>query len=278
MVNRLFIIFIAIAFVGCNIDKVKENDLSVMKLQGRVKSVKEFDRMIRSMGGGVTNDKDELRYVYFFSEDGMLTEVHKHYFNKEEIWINKFIYDGNGRLIEKLMELEGHLGNYYRLLFTYNESGYLTKETLYWLESEKGELQVEYMYDENGNMIEKIQYDEYYYLDNDTSRKQVYKYDYDNLGNVIREYTYLSDKIFVDSIKYDGSLKIMNENEYGKTTYKYDNFGNEIEENSEYYQGGGIKKTTSYEFDNNNNWITKTTYSGGILNDFVSTRVIEYYK
>ena len=61
-----------------------------------------------------------------------------------------------------------------------------------------------------------------------------------------------------------------------KSTYKYDEKGNKIEQNYYYVEGKRSKFTYKYEFDAVGNWIKKTG-SGDGEPIYIRERVIEYY-
>ena len=84
--------------------------------------------------------------------------------------------------------------------------------------------------------------------------------------------------------KYDEKGNNIEENNHdsdgrlnSKTTYKYDEKGNNIEENN-YDSDGRLGKnyTYKYEYDKNNNWTQRIEYKNTIPHR-ITERIIEYY-
>lgn len=118
-----------------------------------------------------------------------------------------------------------------------------------------------YKFNEAGYLTESIGGDEWF-----PDAKDVYEYD--RRGNVIEQRRYS---------KLDGSLAV-------KWTYKYDDHGNEIEcvempSESVLKESLGEPKTTittTYKYNSQGDWIEKTTYENGALDQTVK-RTITYY-
>ena len=192
----------------------------------------------------------------------------------------------------------------------YNKSGYITEYYQY----SYGELngKVKYLLNENNQKTEFIDYNyvngkfgemkkhyshSYTYSKNKLTEKStninteklystsIYNYnnggkmisfltEYSNNGHKIKqEYIYDSQNYLTQIITYSNGKR------NNGPTFINDSKGNVIETNIYKTKGNSIKKVTlkhQYKYDDNNNWIEKTTYSND-LPEIITIREIEYY-
>jgi hypothetical protein len=124
-------------------------------------------------------------------------------------------------------------------------------------------LEVTFRYDGKGNLIELIERkSDKYKHDNawDTKNDTKYEYKYDKSGNAI-------ERIY--SNPDNGKVML-------RTTCKFDKWGNVIEEISKSENGSGLNQSYQYNYDNTDNWIKKSVYSNGEMEQ-VYERTIEYF-
>lgn len=141
-----------------------------------------------------------------------------------------------------------------------------TKE-LYTSNSEKYSDDITYEYDENGNMILKVNIDE----DGDVDR---YTYEYDENGNlVLQKHTGPDWYEYEFTFGYDENGNMLfSKEEYedgdkSQTTYQYDENGNMISEVS--IDRNGDKSEYTYKYDKNGNCISEVSIDGdGEIRDY----------
>jgi YD repeat-containing protein len=278
------LLIILIVLFGCSDNKQKKKtDLEKMNLNENVNFLKESIYVAVLMDGKIVNEAEKSSTFYegyIFDVNGVLIEELKYNSDAEKEWSIKFKYDKRGVLINKLKQNlldEGLLAEY---KFVFDDIGNLVKEYIYWSGNDKGDMLNEYKYDDKGNIIEKIEYNEHYYLSDDTTSKTIYKFEYDSLGNVIIENSYWGDwkHKLLRTYKYEAGKKVFEQSKYVKITYEYDEHGNEIRRAEDYGSGRVLMILTSYEFDEHNNWIKKTVNSAGAHKDNLYLREIDYHK
>jgi hypothetical protein len=197
---------------------------------------------------------------YTYNTHGNLETVTEKY-KEEETWITTLIkckskYDSNGNQIEYM---EG-LGR--------SESSFLHNG-----------LYMEYLvvgsYSNNERLIETKEYSGYGAVEKDLL--DVYSYTYDSNGNMNKRSTY--DNIFGNTIEYYNHDQKNNKVEFiSKTndikkyhsTYKYNNFGDEIQYNNLLED---TQINYSYEYDNNGNWIKRIWSMDGEVKGATSVKI-----
>ena len=133
-----------------------------------------------------------------------------------------------------------------RSVFTYDNNGLLTQEDSYNPDGSTGFTNV-YKYDKRGNMISVKLYDTYGSLFLRTSSE------YDANDNETKEINY------TQSVEKDKHKDVI----LNKTTWRYDEKGNMVEE--EYYEGDStITKETTYKYDDNGNKIVQNKSEGNM--------------
>ena len=150
---------------------------------------------------------------------------------------------------EKAMQVVNKLGDRYKkdFLIVYE------KETLI---SDSTTVNCEYVFDENGNMLEEK-------YEGSVVDVQKCVYEYDTYGNITSAKCFTADGELNGTVENEvdkkGRLvkKVISQDNGDKNTvtYKYDAKGNVIEESSEY---DGRTESITYEYDNKNNLVKST--------------------
>lgn len=303
--KKIITLFISILFmIGCNTNKSKiETDLEKRGFKGKVKSIKSTTYKAIEKFGKIQKGEEVDKLLSIFSEKGNFTE--RIYSKNGKIDSKQtYIYNDKGNIIEqKEYDSDGNL----KLQTTYNYDdngnkieentfgGYQTQKTTYKYDDKRreveslitlsfqgingsAELRITKEYDQKGNIIEEKNYNNH----NKLSSKGIYTYD--ERGNKIKE-------IFInlDSKKpeekniyiYDKNnnkievQKYISENLSEKTTIKYDEKGNILEEHITDFN---IKTSFKivYKNDKTGNPIEKVYYNNGILY-MIDEIEIEYY-
>lgn len=290
--------------IGCNTNKSKiETDLEKRGFKGKVKSIKSTTYKAIEKFGKIQKGEEVDKLLSIFNEKGNFTE--RIYSKNGKIDSKQtYIYNDKGNIIEqKEYDSDGNL----KLQTTYNYDdngnkieentfgGYQTQKTTYKYDDKRreveslitlsfqgingsAELRITKEYDQKGNIIEEKNYNNH----NKLSSKGIYTYD--ERGNKIKE-------IFInlDSKKpeekniyiYDKNnnkievQKYISENLSEKTTIKYDEKGNILEEHITDFN---IKTSFKivYKNDKTGNPIEKVYYNNGILY-MIDEIEIEYY-
>lgn len=260
-----------------------KTDVENESLKGKVKSLKHTRYSVKDFFGNI--EKDSImqgeNYTFLFNTDGKFLETT--YYN-----IDNTISHKN--------------------LFSYNDKKQFIESQQV---DEKGELLAKYIPKYNG----KAQIEEYntYNKNGELSDKSIYKYDKE--GNYIEENAYYADgeKIYQYLYTYDKKARLIEskyshfeENLIQNTKFEYDNQGKHIKTNrittdlENKFQYKVIFKFNDkedeldfevfdeknkpdgkvhyiYEYDNQNNWIKRTTMEGFITTD-ITEREITYYE
>lgn len=276
-----FFLLFCTGIVGQNNIVKTKNDLTELKLKGKIKSLSEttfkaIDKfgiiqkgdmifpyksftLFNVKGNEIEKDGYNILYgngkqTYKCDDDG--NHIEWNTYNSDGILVQKYTYkiDNKGNVIEgNCYKPDGSFSRKYSN--KYDDKGNNIEENHY---GPDGSLygKVTYKYNDKGNNIEQ----NWYMSDGSLTEKLIYKYD--NMGNNIEEYSY----------KSDGSLN-------KKQTYKYDNKGNKIEFNL-YNTEGSLDNTSiftfNYNYDINGNWIKKTEFINGIPQKIIE-REIKYY-
>ena len=259
MKKVLTIVLAMFCLASCE-KSTQKNDLAELKLNGKVKSIREipyeavekFGEVVKGDALAILGENQQIT----FNDKG--NKIEENWFNSDGSLFSKYTYkyDDKGNKIESI---------------SFNSDGRLSSKSTY-------------KYDDKGNKIEKNSFNS----DGSLSSKLTYKYDdKDNLievnwsnpdGSLNSKYTYKYDdkgnKIEQNSFKPNISLSY-------KLTYKYDDKGNEIEINS-FNSDGNLddKYTYKYTYDQQGNWIQKISYvveNGVEKPSQIVERTIEYY-
>ena len=162
--------------------------------------------------------------------------------------------------------------------YIFNEEGFYKEYNFFYGDGESNHKR-KHKYDDDGNLIEKSEYD----TKGELRGKSKFKYDDD--GNLIEEIIYDNDEEFWGKIKFkydDGNM--IEESNYatngeliGKWKYKNDDDGNMIERSL--HMDGELLDNWKYKyenFDNNKNWLKSIVYKDGKATEIIE-REIEYY-
>jgi hypothetical protein len=268
-------IFIVSIFLICGCssnEKHKKNDWSELKLNGRVKSLKEITYKAVDRFGEIKGTDITAENYTIFDDKGNITELRR---GKDKT-ITKYNNMGQ-RIEENYYKSDDSLGN--KRTFIYDKKGNAIEIHFY---GPDGGLSSKIIskYDDKGDMIESNMY-----LSNgDLFAKKNYKYD--NIGQEIERNMYHSDGSLGQKriYKYDSKGQRIEENYYGsdsglssKIISKYDDRGNKIEEN-EYNPGGNLRNNSTYKYklDSNDNWTQKIEYTNYVPVTIVE-RILEYF-
>ena len=215
------------------------------------------------------NEKGEKTEEIHLQADGMISKK------------TVYVYSTDGKPIE-IKNYSGDMSTPSgRTILQYGESGLLLRETSYTGAGTESAKETIYNYDSSGKLLSEnytqsyTHKREYLYGNNgkvqgeksyntDGSKDDV-KYTYDDRGNVLEEVTTLFP-----------------ENEETRTTRKYDERNQIIEEISVDPDGTIRKSTTKYTYNEDGEWVTKESYNYddpagvGILSSKI-TRIIAYF-
>jgi hypothetical protein len=271
------------------INKIK-NDLTVLNLKGKVKTLYESTFNVEDKFGKIQKGDLQNKIVTSFNESG--NESEKTYYKSDGSLSAKYThkYNNDGSEIER---------NYYslinnnlswKIIYKYDSNGNKIKENWYDLNGNLTQMNI-YKYDDKGNMIE---YDNYK-TDGSLFYKESYKYNdkgykietnsFDPNARLISKDTYkyndngnmIVDDIFYPNYSSNQYTKNGDKIEGGsdKYTYKYDNNGNTIEQVS--YNDDGINTyNDKYDFDKTGNWIKEILLKNSTVQNIIE-RVIVYY-
>jgi hypothetical protein len=290
-----------------NSDFLKKNDLSKMHLKGNIKLLTEskygaIDQFGKSIKGDLlrkelicfnelgniieeknhwTSDNFESKSTKEYDDKGILIEV-KCYKLYESLYIfeskSVYLYDIKGRMIEyrcyhpsnsKYEEDTCDLLSS-AVYFEYDLKGNMIKEKNQYFQIEN-----EYVYDENGNLITVMSRNWDEYTDSMLYRKN--SFTYDDKGNNIEQVEYNTDGRISRKqiIKYDdGGIVIEHEtymgngfpiHRLGQTIHKYDSKGNKTEENH-FTEMISYQDIYTYDYDDKGNWIIKNQFYTGPTN------------
>ena len=224
---------------------IKINDLVRDELNGAVKSVKTTANIVAA--------KEEEQSKFLVEEyveyniDGNRIEWTLHDVWKKENSRNTFIYDENGNLTERNLDIT------VTIIYDVNEEIGEKADTLI----ETYRKRFDYSYDEKGNRVQERAYDRFGRLD----KKETYTYN--RKRKLIR-----AEDIWegFDSYAYNRKGKLIEErasNADGsyvmRTTYKYDNKGYRIEQEVYNFDGSLLSKDI-YTNDEKGNLIERTGY------------------
>jgi YD repeat-containing protein len=177
----------------------------------------------------IAEELDE-KYTYSYDSNGNCIEMIKYIPGVECQLKTSYIYDSQGKLIEK--KINPNEEHEVRVTYLYDSKGNLVKSNLH---EDTGEIcnSDTYAYDSNGNMIE--------HFEGEWGTKCIYEYDSD--GNCIAMNYYDSDGQLTEEYQYE-----------------YDSYGNRISETL-YYEGYSSYYLTKFLYDSHGNCIEEKNYS-----------------
>lgn len=208
-----------------------------------------------------------LRQLEWFEYDVQGRKIQEQTYNSEGRLFKRYQtkYDEKGNTITERYTREDLIGNKFTSTTSYKYDSKGNRSEIHHFQSEKkgGKERLEwseyYTYNEEGNLIETVVYDNDNIL---ATSRYIYKPQkiveielghqkkvllYDNHGNMIEDQRYDND----------------NGNLHYKTTYEYDSNGNVIEEQG--FDYGKLYYTATYEYDSNGNMIEEKRFKNGKL-------------
>ena len=278
---RVIILFLLLnlCFISFANPKRKKTDLEKLGFKGKVKSVETIYYYAIEESGKITKEDIFVQTFYLFNKQGNLQEELID-FNDGGQYQSKYVYDSQNNLIQNIY---GFDGIYENIFYKYDNEGNKIEEVIY---DENDSLIKKYIYDydSQGNLKKEFEYDS-------QGLKSKKTYEYDSQGNLIKKKFYLPngklDRKYI--YKYDSQGKVIAEYRFttkvrlalkltNKYTYKYNSQGDLIEETL-YKNDGSIehKRSYEYEYDNQGNWIKAIEYNSKENQHYIITRKIEYY-
>lgn len=263
MPKEILILLLSICLGACKQKEIHTDYATIfahkseeIKLNGKVKSLKNTHYRIEKKFGVLKNEKCENIYIFNFDEKGKKIEMLEFFDDLSEEPYRKetYRYDDRGKLIQEESYEKG--GKHHRHNYKHDDKNNLLEYTKYF--NENFLIKHTYQYDEKGNRVEEIHYDP----NTNSEIKWISKYEYDQKGNKIKAYFYNPDGSLYNryTYKYDRKGTLIQETQYtdafleNKYTYRYE----EVEESDK------IKDIKShdkyrYEFDDKGN-LTKMFY------------------
>jgi len=200
----------------------------------------------------------QLRTVHQFDRNGRLIRIEL--FPAQESNSSQYVfqYDASGRLTEEqTLEADGRV--LYRKLYRYatDDRGRLVAVVA---ATEEGALaHAEFsFYDNRGMLAESVEFS-----GGGAAERSLY----DVRGNLVYAARYFHGRLVLEATHHHGPLGRLIESRFyagdgslmRKDTYRYNEAGQRIEQQSEFYRSSHLRKSVvSYEFDQGGNWITET--------------------
>ena len=287
--KKIFILMIAASvsfplLSGCKKDSATaKNDITLMKLNGKVKSIRSTDFRAVVNGGsipmGYRIDTGDSDIFTGFNEKGYKTE--EGFFDVNAVLTDRIVFKYNEK--DKLVEMAtyksaGSLEK--RRTFRYDEKGNLAEKTDFDTAGQACSDRMLYKCDEKGNIIEETIY-------RPCDKKESYSsFKYDERENIIEYMNYADDGrlIMKTVLTYDNKNNLIegnnssdNEIYSNRAVFRYDDKNNCIGFTS-YKKDGSLSfnHEYKYEYDSRGNWIKKTTYYNGNAT-MITVREIKYY-
>ena len=212
-------------------------------------------------------------YAYSYNEENL--PVQMSYTGSRGEFTNEYVYDANGRLI---LRVYTSAENSYTYQTCYDDKGNITKKTTGYYGN--AELYSEYFYDENGNVIEEI---EYSLFKGEVSRKGSCRFTYSTDGKLIKEERVKDGNAWAIEYVYDEQGNLIQINESGKTykvtiDYTYDQNGNLIIEKGDGYvitqeydeRGNLIHYEYKFTYESKSEYVYDATYDadGKLISEY----------
>ena len=259
MKKVLTIVLAMLCLASCE-KSTQKNDLAELKLNGKVKSIREIPyKAVEKFGEVAKGDALDIigeNLQITFNEKG--NKLEENWFNPDGRLFSKYTYkydDKGNKLEENSFNSDGSLNSKYT--YKYDDKGNKIESNLFNSDGRFSGM-LTYKYDDKGNQIEANLFN------SDGSLFSKYTYKYDDKGNQIEK----------NSFNSDGRL-------FYKYTYKYDDKGNKLEEN---LLNSDVnlddKYTYKYTYDQQGNWIQRIAYkvkNGVEKPSQIVERTIEYY-
>ena len=214
--KKLFVLLFVMILVNTGFSLAKKTGWELDKLKGKVSERIMILYSIDNRSGNQNkiigeryiykyNDKgnkvEEVTYspygdflyrsIYKYGAKGNIVEVAKHDF--EGNLMRQEIYDDKGNMTQSANYDKGDLKG--KSIYKYDDKGNKVEEGYYGTDGSSKDKSI-YKYDDKGNKVEEA-----YYEKGDLKRKDIYKYQYDNLGNIINTSEYTSKEKFGEMVE-----------------------------------------------------------------------------
>lgn len=275
---KIFFVFIFTnLFIFSGIGQKVKNDLTDLKLKGKVKSLTEteFKKILVDKSGEIQKAPIIInKYIYFFNDTGNIFEEDYYGLNDDFKYKDIYKYDDKGNLIERN---RNNLTSY-KNSYVYDEKDNIIEDSGYNSNSNSYE-KTTFEYDNKGNIIVKTRFD----INDSLISRDTCKYD--TKGNKIESRFYTKSTALKLSYKYDNNGNrieeywcwLANSSFMKKIISKYNDKGNVIEAYS-YKADGSIdnKFTYNYDYDEAGNWIKKTPFENGTAKNSIERKIVYY--
>jgi hypothetical protein len=285
---RQYIVVIAIILMGWGFisavsmgsKKQKENDLAVLHLKGKVKTMRSImylayldsGKLKRVEQPELTGDKLQSSFEESYNEMGYKT-VERNLTNEGKITGTTILkYNKRNYLIEELnYNSSGNLIN--RISFRNDSAGNITAVIGYG-PNRKPYVKDSNVYDSSGNVIEELEY-------SDGKLWSFHQFIYDKKGNRIEwdDYNRVENKFHTGlKFRYDdkgNEIEQDDDDQNSRIVMMYDEKGNEIVKTE--YEKGCLYKVDSCKYDEENNLLERVSYSQG-RTSFETKEIYKYDK
>ncbi len=280
--KKLYFLFVLLALAACQKEEtVVKNDWSADALSGRVASYRIVN-YLAALDLGEIYPSDvigaEGRIVY--NEQG---------FRTEEFWRfndatsrKEYRYDDKNNCVELLtFTPENAIDE--RGVFVYDNAGVLQEEIYYNANNEQV-AKLQYAFDDAGNLVEYFEYAPDGTLESsqkssydDGLEIERYTYYYEGGNTMVTKLENVYDKArnLTEGVLYDDAKNVL-----GRWIYTYDEHRNLLSE--ECYDAENLlaeKRTYTYKYDEQDNWVERITFDGADNEPRVITqRQFEYFQ
>ncbi|MES2702640.1 MAG: hypothetical protein V4649_08380 [Bacteroidota bacterium] len=197
-------------------------------------------------------EKLETRHTYRYNDQNQCNMESEYNADNRLAWKETFKYDGKGNKTE-VLDFKGNGSFDARYTYKYNDIGKPVEEHEYQTEDENKYKKILTKYDNDGNVVEIVQYNENGKLD--------YIGKLDKYGNHLADVQYGPDGTIKQRITAE---------------YKFDDMENETEEILVYLDGSKTVTKSSYEYDKNGNWTKKVVLEDGEVSRIVEREIVYY--
>lgn len=265
----------AIIFCSADIYTYTPSSSVKLNLNGSVKSITQLENKLSSD----STNKIIRNSTKIFDNNGKIIELLKFKNHKLFSRINYYYSDSGNISYSQETNADGSL--YLQIKYFYDEDGYIeskvfdrSQQKSYNIDRQKADVEYEEYY---SNLFTKIQYkcdykgyklEETYLKDNEElTRKLTYKYDY--------KYNLVELKIYNSNGQVDKRIK-----------YRYNKYNDILESKTYISNRLALTSTFTYNYDDNENWISRTEkrklqenlFTTNIdSSDILTQRIITYY-
>lgn len=276
-ISKFIILSAFIINYSCNSQQSKNtSDLKNENLKGRVKTTVEYYDSSENSDGVIIGPKKQIK---IYDESGNLIEV------KNEIYVEKKIEHVDNEIIERNYLEDNTISLEKKIVQNFDAKNRILKEEIFENSKKRNSYtKILYHYDSNNNLVKEEAFEESGDL------------------NYYKEFTYLNSKLVKEINKYIGpdrpteiitynlkdnsseSYMFHNNNpshHFSKRHTKYNSNNDIVEETIlMYYEPNvlGNEQTLyfKYRYDKNSNWITKTEYFKGEINNVIHREIIYF--